>query len=101
MARYHGSMMWLTLLVARIGWAAPPVDVWVDVKSPEQSAQVRAIGLGFVEGQHKTAYRMHAEPHMLQSLDDPSSIGPAMAVALLTTMYGAVVAFVLDIAGHG
>lgn len=30
---------------------------------------------------------------MLQSLDDPSSIGPAMAVALLTTMYGAVIAF--------
>jgi len=32
---------------------------------------------------------------MLQSLDDPSSIGPAMAVALLTTMYGAIMAFVV------
>ncbi|MGE0790439.1 MAG: motility protein A [Sandaracinaceae bacterium] len=32
---------------------------------------------------------------MLQSLSDPSSIGPAMAVALLTTMYGAMVAFVV------
>ncbi len=30
---------------------------------------------------------------MLQSLNDPSSIGPAMAVALLTTFYGAVIAF--------
>lgn len=29
---------------------------------------------------------------MLQNMEDPSSIGPAMAVALLTTMYGAVVA---------
>jgi len=29
---------------------------------------------------------------MLQTLDDPSSIGPAMAVALLTTFYGAVIA---------
>ena len=29
---------------------------------------------------------------MLQSLDDPSSIGPAMAVVLLTTFYGAVMA---------
>jgi chemotaxis protein MotA len=29
---------------------------------------------------------------MLQSMDDPSSIGPAMAVALLTTFYGAVLA---------
>ena len=33
--------------------------------------------------------------NMLQSLDDPSSIGPAMAVALLTTFYGAVLANVV------
>ncbi len=32
---------------------------------------------------------------MLQNLDDPSSIGPAMAVALLTTFYGAVLANVV------
>ncbi|MCG8557581.1 MAG: MotA/TolQ/ExbB proton channel family protein [Proteobacteria bacterium] len=32
---------------------------------------------------------------MLQALDDPSSIGPAMAVALLTTMYGAICAFLV------
>lgn len=30
---------------------------------------------------------------MLQSLSDPSSIGPAMAIALLTTLYGAIIAF--------
>lgn len=29
---------------------------------------------------------------MLQNLSDPSSIGPAMAVAILTTLYGALVA---------
>ena len=29
---------------------------------------------------------------MLQNMSDPSAIGPAMAVALLTTMYGAVLA---------
>jgi chemotaxis protein MotA len=29
---------------------------------------------------------------MLQTLDDPSSIGPSMAVALLTTLYGAILA---------
>jgi len=34
---------------------------------------------------------------MLQALDDPSSIGPAMAVALLTTMYGAVLANIVFI----
>jgi len=32
---------------------------------------------------------------MLQSMDDPSSIGPAMAIALLTTFYGAILANVL------
>ncbi|THB67933.1 MAG: motility protein A [Desulfovibrio sp.] len=32
---------------------------------------------------------------MLQNLDDPSSIGPAMAVALLTTFYGAVLSNVI------
>lgn len=31
---------------------------------------------------------------MLGNLEDPSKIGPAMAVALLTTMYGAVLAYV-------
>ena len=29
---------------------------------------------------------------LLQNLDDPSAIGPAMAVALLTTLYGAMIA---------
>jgi chemotaxis protein MotA len=31
---------------------------------------------------------------MLRTLDDPSTIGPSMAIALLTTFYGAVMAFV-------
>ena len=37
---------------------------------------------------------------MLSNMDDPKSIGPAMAVALLTTLYGAVIAnvFALPIA---
>lgn len=34
---------------------------------------------------------------MLQSMSDPSSIGPAMAVALLTTFYGSIVANVFTI----
>ncbi len=32
---------------------------------------------------------------MLQNLDDPDSIGPSMAVALLTTLYGAILAFLV------
>jgi chemotaxis protein MotA len=37
---------------------------------------------------------------MLSAMDDPKSIGPAMAVALLTTLYGAIIAtvFALPIA---
>ena len=34
---------------------------------------------------------------MLQVMDDPASIGPSMAVALLTTLYGAVFAFLVFI----
>lgn len=34
---------------------------------------------------------------MLQAMDDPSSIGPAMAVALLTTFYGALLANLIGI----
>jgi chemotaxis protein MotA len=34
---------------------------------------------------------------MLRSLDDPANIGPSMAVALLTTFYGAVLAFLVFI----
>ena len=32
---------------------------------------------------------------MLQNMDDPSAIGPGMAVALITTMYGALIANVV------
>jgi chemotaxis protein MotA len=32
---------------------------------------------------------------MLQSMDDPAAIGPGMAVALITTMYGAIIANVI------
>lgn len=34
---------------------------------------------------------------MLQAMEDPASIGPAMAVALLTTLYGAILAFLIFI----
>ena len=34
---------------------------------------------------------------MLQTMEDPASIGPSMAVALLTTLYGAVFAFLVFI----
>ena len=33
---------------------------------------------------------------MLQRLDDPTSLGPALAVALLTTLYGFILFVILD-----
>jgi chemotaxis protein MotA len=35
--------------------------------------------------------------NMLANMDDPKSIGPAMAVAILTTLYGAVIANLIAI----
>ena len=32
---------------------------------------------------------------MLKNMDDPAAIGPGMAIALLTTMYGAIMANIL------
>jgi chemotaxis protein MotA len=34
---------------------------------------------------------------MLQQMDDPTKIGPAMAVALLTTFYGSIIANMIGI----
>ena len=34
---------------------------------------------------------------MLSNMSDPSSIGPSMAVALLTTLYGAIIANMIGI----
>ena len=49
----------------------------------------------------ETSIKEHITQLMGQNLNDPSKIGPAMAVALLTTFYGAVIANVvcLPIAG--
>ena len=41
------------------------------------------------EGFTPTARKMIA---MLKAMDDPSAIGPGMAVALITTLYGAMIA---------
>ena len=35
--------------------------------------------------------------NMLANMDDPKSIGPAMAVAILTTLYGAIIANVIAV----
>ncbi|MFH1744415.1 MAG: MotA/TolQ/ExbB proton channel family protein [bacterium] len=81
----------------------------VDGVEPELIKDILHTELAFIEDRHKNGRQIFefagsAAPAfgmigtlvglvlMLQKLDDPSSIGPAMAIALLTTMYGAVMA---------
>ena len=81
----------------------------VDGTDPELVRNILETELIFIQGRHKevaTFWEKIAEMgpawgmigtligliNMLGSLDDPSAIGPAMAVALLTTMYGSLLA---------
>lgn len=84
----------------------------VDGVDPSVIDTVMGLDIAFMKLRHKTgvkqmkAFALFAPAfgmigtliglvQMLQTLDDPSSIGPAMAVALLTTFYGAVIANLL------
>ncbi len=86
----------------------------VDGVDPELIKDILHTELAFIEDRHRSGqaifgYMGAAAPAfgmigtlvglvlMLQNLSDPNSIGPAMAVALLTTFYGAVLANVLFI----
>ncbi len=81
----------------------------VDGTDPDLVRNILETELIFIGGRHKevaTFWEKIAEMgpawgmigtligliNMLGSLDDPSAIGPAMAVALLTTMYGSLLA---------
>ena len=84
----------------------------VDGTDPELVQDILQTELAFVEDRHKNSQEMLNKAsmyapafgmigtligliQMLSSLDDPSAIGPGMAVALLTTFYGAVLANVV------
>lgn len=81
----------------------------VDGVEPELIKDILHTELAFIEDRHKTGrqvfeYAGSCAPafgmigtliglvKMLQKLDDVSAIGPAMAMALLTTLYGALIA---------
>lgn len=81
----------------------------VDGTDPELVRSIMETELNFIESRHKTAkevWEKLAEMGpawgmigtlvglvlMLQNLSDPSTIGPSMAVALLTTFYGSLLA---------
>ncbi len=91
---------------------AKGVRMAVDGLPPEQIRETLEAELGAMKQRHSRGqklfkYMAATAPsmgmigtliglvQMLQALDDPSSIGPAMAVALLTTMYGAIFAFMV------
>jgi chemotaxis protein MotA len=93
------------------------IQMVVDGHDPEAIEDVLYSELDKIEERHKVniglmEYLGSASPalgmigtliglvQMLQNMTDPSSIGPAMAVALLTTFYGSVIAnvFALPIA---
>ncbi len=81
----------------------------VDGTDPELVRNILETELSFIETRHKGVQGVWNQMgalapawgmigtligliNMLGSLSDPSAIGPAMAVALLTTMYGSIVA---------
>lgn len=81
----------------------------VDGVEPELIKDILQTELAFIEDRHKSGqnvleYMGGAAPamgmigtlmglvQMLKNLSDPNAIGPSMALALLTTMYGAVLA---------
>ena len=81
----------------------------VDGTSPENIQAILSTELSYLEERHKIGQGIFtalgtAAPafgligtliglvQMLRAMDDPSSIGPSMAVALLTTLYGAIMA---------
>lgn len=86
----------------------------VDGTDPELVRNILETELIFIQGRHKDvrgfwdklgelspAWGMIGTlvglVNMLQKLDDPSTIGPSMAIALLTTMYGSMIANLIAI----
>ena len=85
------------------------LELAVDDLPPEEIKRILEIELGFTEDRHHQTARLFQTMgavapamgligtliglvQMLQHLDDPSLIGPSMALALLTTFYGAILA---------
>jgi chemotaxis protein MotA len=81
----------------------------VDGTDPELVRNILETELAFIQGRHNSVKAFWEKlgelgpawgmigtliglVNMLKKLDDPSAIGPSMAVALLTTMYGSILA---------
>jgi len=88
------------------------VQLSIDGLEPNEISDLLEIEMDFIRSRHQlgaeifTTMGTYAPAmgmigtliglvQMLQNMDDPSSIGPAMAVALLTTFYGSVMANII------
>ncbi len=107
-ARKNGTLS-LENEVIENSFLAKGIRYVVDGVDPSVIETLMGIDIAYMKLRHKTgsklfkAFGAYAPAfgmigtliglvQMLQTLDDPSSIGPAMAVALLTTFYGAILA---------
>jgi chemotaxis protein MotA len=85
------------------------IQLSIDGLDPHEIREILEIEVEFIQNRHQLGAEIFTTMgtfapalgmigtliglvQMLQSMDDPSSIGPAMAVALLTTFYGSVLA---------
>ncbi|MBU1002540.1 MAG: MotA/TolQ/ExbB proton channel family protein [Proteobacteria bacterium] len=85
------------------------LQLTVDGLEPQTIQEILETEIAYLESRHEIGAEISATlgmyapamgmigtviglVQMLQTMDDPSSIGPAMAVALITTFYGAVLA---------
>lgn len=90
-------------------YLARALQMTVDGVKTADIAQIMQKKMALTRAEHKTGYAMYASMgafapafgmvgtliglvQMLANLDDPSTIGPKMAVAMITTFYGAVLA---------
>jgi chemotaxis protein MotA len=90
------------------------LQLTIDGLEPQAITEILETEISFIEDRHKLGAEMFQAMGtfapafgmigtliglvaMLQSMDDPGSIGPSMAVALITTFYGAVLANVVFI----
>jgi len=88
------------------------LQLTIDGLEPQSITDILETEIAFIEDRHRLGAEMFQTMgtfapafgmigtliglvQMLQKMDDPSSIGPAMAVALITTFYGAVLANVI------
>ncbi|MBW2036560.1 MAG: MotA/TolQ/ExbB proton channel family protein [Deltaproteobacteria bacterium] len=94
------------------------IQLSIDGLEPKATREILETEITFIQGRHRLGAEIFTTMgtfapalgmvgtliglvQMLQTMNDPSSIGPAMAVALLTTFYGSILANIvcLPIAG--